>query len=288
MSNLSTVGSRSNAVMSAFSIENWELYVLRINERLTTRQLGDVLGISQPYARKLLRERGFEPRKRTDYAPSIPKGTKFTEEHKQKIAVALTGNQNWLNHKTNKHHNNRRSVVACATCGVVVEKKGRHVANAKSNYCGMKCLGIANGKKRKGTAVLVDVQCAQCGVSLKRRPCQVKKHSFCSQKCTGIWKATHLVGDKVYNFIGGEWKNRYYGEDWVRRRREARKRDNDTCQRCGITKAEYGKNLDVHHIIPWRYFGAERRLEANKLSNLVCLCNVCHKIVEEQTTFSNN
>jgi predicted HNH restriction endonuclease len=34
--------------------------------------------------------------------------------------------------------------------------------------------------------------------------------------------------------------------------------------------------LDVHHIIPFRKFGIDRYREANKISNLISLCNSCH------------
>jgi predicted HNH restriction endonuclease len=40
------------------------------------------------------------------------------------------------------------------------------------------------------------------------------------------------------------------------------------------------RQLDVHHIIPFRKFGIERYQEANSLSNLICYCNLCHLIVE--------
>lgn len=75
----------------------------------------------------------------------------------------------------------------------------------------------------------------------------------------------------------------YYGTDWPEQRNLARKRDNYTCQRCGITEDNLGKQLDVHHIVKFRYFGIKRHKEANVLTNLVCLCTSCHHIVENQT-----
>jgi predicted HNH restriction endonuclease len=38
--------------------------------------------------------------------------------------------------------------------------------------------------------------------------------------------------------------------------------------------------LDVHHILPIRYFEEENYKEANKLSNLISLCEVCHTTAE--------
>jgi 5-methylcytosine-specific restriction endonuclease McrA len=59
----------------------------------------------------------------------------------------------------------------------------------------------------------------------------------------------------------------------------ARKRDNFTCQRCGITTEETGKSLDVHHIKPYREFNGDHK-SAHHLDNLITLCNSCHQIVE--------
>lgn len=79
-------------------------------------------------------------------------------------------------------------------------------------------------------------------------------------------------GGKVY----------YYGGSWDRQRNKARERDNYTCQRCGVTEIEIGRELDVHHKIKFRLFGVDRHEEANNLSNLICLCNPCHTIVERE------
>ena len=60
-----------------------------------------------------------------------------------------------------------------------------------------------------------------------------------------------------------------YGVDFTRSLRAyIRERDKYTCQRCGITQAQFGRTLDVHH------------LDHNKLNNdprnLVCACQNCN------------
>jgi len=68
---------------------------------------------------------------------------------------------------------------------------------------------------------------------------------------------------------GGPTKRTYrkpWGE-WNKLRDYILKRDNYTCQKCGIKI----KGLHVHHIIPWR------ETENNETSNLLTLCNYCHK-----------
>lgn len=76
-----------------------------------------------------------------------------------------------------------------------------------------------------------------------------------------------------------------YGPNWTRQRRQARERDDFTCQHCGAREAITGREHDVHHIVPFRNFGyipgenlAYR--EANALPNLITLCRVCHGKVD--------
>ena len=53
-----------------------------------------------------------------------------------------------------------------------------------------------------------------------------------------------------------------------------RKRDKNTCQMCGKSKKENGRDMDVHHIIPY----LDSRNNDDK--NLICLCRVCHPIAD--------
>jgi len=68
----------------------------------------------------------------------------------------------------------------------------------------------------------------------------------------------------------------YYGPNWRQQRRNARYRDKYTCQHCGLTEVQLGKQLDVHHIVPFRKFGPKKYRQANRLRNLISLCPACH------------
>lgn len=70
------------------------------------------------------------------------------------------------------------------------------------------------------------------------------------------------------------------GPNFQEQSEKARERDEQTCQQCGQTEAELGRRLDVHHKIPFENFPDWR--EANDLSNLVSLCQPCHKRLEAQ------
>jgi len=80
-------------------------------------------------------------------------------------------------------------------------------------------------------------------------------------------------GAKCYRWRGGSVN--YRGPNWQQQRRKARKRDNYTCQDCGVTEASLGQELNVHHLRPYHEFDDNWK-EANKLDNLISLCLPCH------------
>lgn len=67
-----------------------------------------------------------------------------------------------------------------------------------------------------------------------------------------------------------------YGPGWPRMRDLARARDGFRCQVCGLP--ESAKAHHVHHKIPFRMFDTIE--QANQLSNLITVCNSCHRKIE--------
>ncbi len=65
----------------------------------------------------------------------------------------------------------------------------------------------------------------------------------------------------------------YKGREWISKRKDILKRDNNECQKCK-SKGGFHKAECVHHIKRLREF-PELGLED---SNLISLCNVCHNI----------
>jgi len=103
-----------------------------------------------------------------------------------------------------------------------------------------------------------------------------------SKQMQALWQKAGFreahSGDQHWNWQGGceHWQD--YGPNWQSQRHKARERDMYICQRCGITEAELGQELDVHHIKPRRLFDDYELM--NELDNLICLCPSCHKFVE--------
>lgn len=84
----------------------------------------------------------------------------------------------------------------------------------------------------------------------------------------------------------GNWKGGYepyYGPNWLSQRMKAFRRDNFQCCECG----KNGVKLDVHHKIPFRFFGRQNYIEANRLSNLITLCMKCHRKAEKANEAQN-
>lgn len=175
--------------------------------------------------------------------------------------------------------------VQCAECGKALLRKRSHAARLKNNFCSRKCMGEWHSKHEAGTSSPFykssPVPCKQCGKGVIAHPARINENgNFCNLVCFGDWLSANQTGPNNPLWEGGAI--RYYGPSWSRQRSKTRERDNNTCQRCGITSVEAGQKLDVHHKIPFRQFGIELHKEANHLSNLVTLCRKCHLEAESE------
>ena len=156
-----------------------------------------------------------------------------------------------------------------------------------------------------------DALCEQC-----LSPLEIGRNRFCSKKCDEKWRYCYLTshrkscsrcgreyradkrskesvcrscrssemnGEKHPNWKGGHiyWKEGRFGRDkdglsWKVQRQLCRERDNHTCQDCGKTKEELGREPDCDHVIPYRISGS------HALENLILRCSRCHHRVEAQ------
>lgn len=125
----------------------------------------------------------------------------------------------------------------------------------------------------------LNLECAACGATVRRYPSDVTGEvTVCDRECLSDWLSEAFTGDGHPNWKGGDTGN--YGSGWNRVRREALERDGYECVNCGKTKADIGRNPDVHHIVPVRVFAATdgyRKTDAHRLDNVVSLCLECHR-----------
>lgn len=180
--------------------------------------------------------------------------------------------------KVNKQnqHLRERIILKCKVCKSSFEVIKSRKSIAK--YCSKRCLGLSNGKRGKVQyRKRISVNCYFCGNKFEKKPSTIKNWNFCSESCMAeCYSSTGLfAGPNSPTWQGGDIS--YYGPNWRRQRNLARKRDGYTCQDCGKSEQEYGRELSVHHLIPYRKFDGNWK-EANKLSNLICLCeSPCHR-----------
>lgn len=177
----------------------------------------------------------------------------------------------------------------CEICGQPITKSKWRGAR----FCSRACFGVHLTRTRTGVArpeasgpqperyKRVTKICGQCRQPFDVKQSHAERRRFCSKHCMAQWQSQAIAGQDNFNWRGGYAP--YYGPNWLQQRRNARRRDNYTCQRCGKLEEQGGKQLDVHHIKAFRLFGIGRYRKANQLANLISLCAACHKTVEHDT-----
>lgn len=192
-----------------------------------------------------------------------------------------------INPKTEMCYNFKGEILKCSICEKEFSRPKSHLNDNGMNFCSKKCLGkyksIIHSGENHPNYKKEEFPCPVCGKITLMAPSQVKNgRKFCSREHEGLWRSKNSSGEKSCHWKGGYIDD--YGWSWPRARRLARKRDNYTCQRCGITEEELIKlneqKIQVHHLTPYRLFGLEHHEKANKLDNLLCLCPKDHKMYE--------
>mgnify|MGYP000114244486 CR=1 FL=1 len=160
-------------------------------------------------------------------------------------------------------------VTECDYCDSTFQYNPNETAG---KYCCDKCCKSHRKEKR------LTKTCPTCEDEFEIIPA-IEHRKFCSESCYAEYSSEIQKGSKSHNWKGGTL--RYYGENWNKQRDKARKRDNHTCQRCGVAESELDQQLDVHHIKRLGWFKEEYDApvwweKANALDNLLSLCRSCH------------
>jgi len=150
----------------------------------------------------------------------------------------------------------------CGFCGEEFRVNPAYVDRGDGRFCSKSCKGkaLSDGSSSEVTCEWCGETFQACNARIERGDCR-----FCSSECYGDWQSENLVGEDNPLWEGGPAP--YYGSDWQQQRERALQRDNRECVICGDNG-----NVHVHHIRPFRKFGAENHETANRLDNLVCLC----------------
>lgn len=166
----------------------------------------------------------------------------------------------------------------CKVCGKFFYRSPSN-KRTKNIYCSAECMSHAFMGRKSVRDTRIKIKCVQCKKYITRPIWHIKQsgNAFCDMTCFGNYKSEKWVGKDNPAWMGGKFL--YYGENWVGQQKKVRQRDNHKCRCCGIDEANTRRNLDVHHIIPFRLF--KNKKIANRLSNLISLCERCHKIAEK-------
>ena len=194
-------------------------------------------------------------------------GKEFTVDSKQKRKKFCSSECVILNIKS------KTKPQFCESCGKEIIFEKRHYKRKYCNDC--KDLWKNNIPKKR-----VKIKCSYCGKEFFRIPSILAKNqrNYCSTECMGRDYENLLLGENNPTWKGG--KGHHYTGGFYSQRKLARKRDNYTCQLCGITEEEFGQELSVHHIKNYRCF--EDKHEANNLDNLVSVCEKCHRFIHSK------
>lgn len=168
--------------------------------------------------------------------------------------------------------------LKCSNCNkVFIRKKSRIRGSKVGNFCTRKCWDEYNSKMKAEKHHRWNSQkltCEVCNTKILRQLNQLKRNdkNFCTHECYAKWLEENSVGENSPTWRGGSPD--YRGGNWNKVKKMARERDGYRCQQCG--EKEGKEALDVHHIVPYRFFNGDWR-KANRLSNLISLCKRCHR-----------
>lgn len=182
------------------------------------------------------------------------------------------------------HPNDTTALVECAWCGDNVRRPRWRRELYDHQFCDKNCRQsyfAEHGDKVGRQPNKLEFECDYCGKTNERIPAEVKAYNknFCDRECRARWFSINQAGEDHPNWKGGVGS--YYGDNWPRKRRQARKRDRYECFFCGIkdgaSKMVHGAELHVHHVRRKESFDSIE--ESNTLSNLLTLCAFCHQRV---------
>jgi len=170
----------------------------------------------------------------------------------------------------------------CKHCGIVYFKP----MSTNKKYCSKKCYWEASKGKlayNKGIS-LIKKKCIGCGIEfISRKPLN---QIYCNKKCRNQYL---MSKEKNPNWNGGisPLRSQLYSiEEYKQWRSDVFKRDNWTCQTCGVR----GVYLEAHHIKELNKIIKENNIKTKEealncselwdINNGVTLCQECHNLTK--------
>jgi 5-methylcytosine-specific restriction endonuclease McrA len=186
----------------------------------------------------------------------------------------------------NPNYRGGKTKTTCRICGTAFEyypseKRGLYCSECVKTEQWRTPPSIDGPRNPRWSGGRRTTECDVCGDVVERYPSNIGDVVLCGEKCRSQWLSETFSGDGHPNWLGGS--NEAYGSGWAAVRSDALERDEHQCVVCGVAREEIGRNPDVHHIVPVRwYIEAEdlSREDAHFLDNVASLCSRCHRKAE--------
>ncbi len=132
---------------------------------------------------------------------------------------------------------------------------------------------IVNSQRKPRVLVI----CKVCGDGFMVIPASVKRAKFCSKKCHAADQRITMAGPNNHAWIDGRSYNKrgHRGAGWEEIAKRVYRRDNYTCQDCGV-RCVGKRDKDVMRVIQCHHIESYKTSKDNSMSNLVTLCLICH------------
>lgn len=172
--------------------------------------------------------------------------------------------------------------VSCAECRMEITRRRSKTKTHSRHFCSQNCLAEFRTIALENSSRFSEIHCSNCGSKFEKLNSQINrtKNNYCSRDCVAEHFSERYKGENGPNWKGG--MERSYGPDWPQIRKRALERDGYACTVCGMDESnhvdEFGQGLHVHHKTPLRTF--DDISEANNLTNLQTVCNICHGRIE--------
>lgn len=195
----------------------------------------------------------------------------------------------------NKNRDHLFTTIVCKHCG---NKKEVRICKKKPLFCSKQCSAASRITKRKTRCTSCDKEymsksnnynlCGDCRlIPGKKKNTKIKPKVIC-KSCGVIFdndrnnKRRFCSLDCFHNSVRLRDKDKFgYGTGWRKLRLRILERDNHSCKNCNKQYEKKGR-IHVHHIKPRKEYTSLFSLDkfGNNPSNLICLCNRCHKFAE--------
>jgi 5-methylcytosine-specific restriction endonuclease McrA len=181
------------------------------------------------------------------------------------------------------HLPGKRSIFTCKWCG----KEFEAWTYRNPTMCSRQCTSEYGAQQLKLLGrpekphLRVTQNCIICGKEYKVLKSYLTKRvsKCCSRECGGKLISQTQIGPNHHAYIGGtRFPDR--GTNWAAQRKRALERDGYKCRVCGKKIGKVKHDYGVHHITPYKAYAGDYQA-ANKLSNLITLCRVCHPKAEK-------